>query len=121
MGKRKPTIIVDLDGVIHSYTSGWQGVDIIPDPPVPGAREALIALSEKFTICVLSTRCSQPGGAEAVREYLKKHDIVVDRVIVRKVPAVALIDDRGIRFEGDWKATAALLMDETNLVPWNKK
>ena len=37
----KPTLCVDFDGVIHSYISGWKGADVIPDPPVPGAIEAL--------------------------------------------------------------------------------
>lgn len=39
-GPRKPTVVFDFDGVIHSYTSGWKGATEIPDPPVPGVREA---------------------------------------------------------------------------------
>ena len=39
-----PTVVFDFDGVIHSYTSGWKGVANIPDPPVPGIREALADL-----------------------------------------------------------------------------
>ena len=37
----KSVICVDVDGVIHSYTSGWQGATVLADPPVPGAIEAL--------------------------------------------------------------------------------
>jgi len=33
----KPILCLDFDGVIHSYSSGWKGADVIPDPPVPGA------------------------------------------------------------------------------------
>lgn len=35
------TICIDFDGVLHSYTSGWQGEDVASDPPVPGAIEWL--------------------------------------------------------------------------------
>jgi hypothetical protein len=33
---RKPILCLDFDGVLHSYTSGWKGAAVIPDPPVPG-------------------------------------------------------------------------------------
>lgn len=33
--KYQPNVVLDFDGVIHSYVSGWQGVDDVPDPPVP--------------------------------------------------------------------------------------
>lgn len=33
---KKPILNFDFDGVCHSYTSGWQSADTIPDDPVPG-------------------------------------------------------------------------------------
>lgn len=33
---RKPLLCLDFDGVLHSYTSGWKGVDVISDFLVPG-------------------------------------------------------------------------------------
>ena len=35
------TVLVDFDGVIHSYTSPFTTPDEIKDPPVPGAFEWL--------------------------------------------------------------------------------
>ena len=37
----KKTILVDFDGVIHSYTSVLKGARVIPDLPVPGAIESV--------------------------------------------------------------------------------
>lgn len=37
----KKTVIFDFDGVIHSYTSGWRGENIIPDPPVSGIKKVI--------------------------------------------------------------------------------
>lgn len=117
--EKKQRIILDFDGVIHGYESGWQGVEVIPDPPVPGAREAIADLRETFEVVVFSSRCHQEGGVEAIRLYLELHGIEVDDVVRNKVPASASVDDRGFRFEGNWEATVAQLKGD--LRPWNKK
>lgn len=44
--KHSKILCIDFDGVLHSYESGWKGVDVIPDPPVPGALIWLRALTE---------------------------------------------------------------------------
>ncbi len=33
---KKGTVVFDFDGVIHSYTSGWQGEGVANDPITPG-------------------------------------------------------------------------------------
>ena len=50
----KPTLCFDFDGVIHSYTSGWKGAEVIPDPPVEGIKEALTELQRDYKITNLS-------------------------------------------------------------------
>lgn len=97
-----PTLILDFDGVIHSYTSGWQGIDVTPDPPVEGVKSAINELKKHFRVVVYSSRCHQEGGIEAIRKYLLKHDIWVDAIVDKKVPVVAMVDDRGITFTGEW-------------------
>ena len=68
-------ICLDFDGVIHAYDSGWQGANIIPDPPVEGAIETLYAyLDAGFTLAILSVRSALPGGIQAMRDWLGKHD-----------------------------------------------
>lgn len=49
------TIAVDFDGVIHQYSQGWQDGSIY-DPPMPGAREGLVALMSEYAVYVHTTR-----------------------------------------------------------------
>lgn len=116
-GPRKPTVVFDFDGVIHSYTSGWKGATEIPDPPVPGIREAIqhIRLAG-YRVVVVSTRCCGPEGMGAVRRYLRDNRITVDDVMMEKPPAVCYIDDRAICFDGH---PETLLEKIVNFKPWN--
>lgn len=69
----KPILTLDFDGVIHSYTSGWRGATVIPDPPVPGALEFIVAAINPFQVAILSSRSHQWGGRRAMKRYLRKH------------------------------------------------
>lgn len=114
----KQTVVFDFDGVIHSYTSGWKGVGVIPDPPVPGIKEAIDDIrAAGYEVVVVSTRCSSQEGAEAIGKYLSNHDICVDDVRKEKPPAIVYIDDRAICFDGN---PATLLGKIQAFKPWNK-
>ena len=112
----KQTVVFDFDGVIHSYTSGWKGATIIPDPPVPGIKEAIEKIRQLYHVVVVSSRCSSSEGVAAIMDYLKANDIVVDDVVMEKPPAVVYIDDRAIRFNGD---PSDLLNQIVSFKPWN--
>lgn len=117
----KQTVVFDFDGVIHSYTSGWQGKDVATDPPVPGIKEALKEIHEAgYEIVVVSTRCATEEGLKCVRHYLHEHDMLsyVDRVCMEKPPALVYIDDRAICFDG---RPENLLGAIRNFKPWNKQ
>ena len=65
------TVVFDFDGVIHSYTSGWLGETTIPDPPVPGIREALKEIhGAGYEVVVVSTRCATAKGKGAIEAWL---------------------------------------------------
>lgn len=103
------TICLDFDGVIHSYHSGWQGAAIIADPPIHGVDRAINQLRQEFRVVVHSSRCQNEQGRHAIEQWLAKHRIEVDEVCENKPPAFVYVDDRAIRFTGDWPATIAAI------------
>lgn len=99
----KKTVVFDFDGVIHSYTSGWQGIDNIPDPPVPGIGEALKEIHDAgYEVVIVSTRCSEVLGLLAINTWLEYHELFqyVDKILKEKPPAIVYVDDRAICFDG---------------------
>lgn len=71
--RKKPILCFDFDGVIHSYTSGWQGPRVISDPPVPGALEYLVEALEFFEVQIYSSRSRYIGGRWAMKRWLRYH------------------------------------------------
>ncbi len=122
--KRVPhkTIVVDFDGVIHAYTSGWRGATVIPDPPVEGALAWLRSAVERFKVAIHSARSRERGGIEAMREWLEREGLeaaVLDKLSFprSKVPAHVYLDDRGWRFDGAFPG-----LDELDAFePWHKR
>jgi hypothetical protein len=96
----KKTLLFDFDGVIHSYVSGWQGIDVIPDPPVEGIRELLEELNQIYNIVIYSSRCKDEKGLTAMQLWGLQNKIVYP-IAAEKPPAYLTIDDRAICFQGD--------------------
>jgi hypothetical protein len=95
-------VMIDFDGVIHSYTSGWNGLTPT-DPPVAGAKEFLEYLLEQgYRVDIFTARALHGGGVEAVKKWLADHDFPIVEVTATKYGAEIYIDDRGYRFEGTW-------------------
>lgn len=94
MSKR---ICVDFDGVIHRYSKGYQDGSIY-DEPVEGAKEAMEKLKEVgYEVIIFTTR-----APIEIIDWVQKHQIPYDDITKIKIPAMAYIDDRGIRFT-NWK------------------
>ena len=69
----KPILLIDFDGVLHSYKSGWQGATNIPDPPVKEALQFLVEAINYFKINIYSSRSNQFGGKRAMKKWLRYH------------------------------------------------
>ena len=120
--KTKPILSLDFDGVCHSYTSGWQGADNVPDPPVDGLFEFLEAADEEFDINIFSTRSQQEGGIDAMIDWFVEHagdsDIVNSLSFpTEKPPAKVGLDDRVLTFTGKWPD----VQDLVDFKPWNEE
>jgi O-methyltransferase involved in polyketide biosynthesis len=107
------TVALDFDGPIHQYTSGWRDGSIY-DPPTPGAIEAIRDLADQHAVFVHTCR-----DAEQVAAWLRGLGFrATDRmprgrfwnqqgellVTDRKLPALAYVDDRAVRFHS-WPQT----------------
>ena len=125
----KPILCLDFDGVIHSYTSGWQGAGVIPDPPVPGAIAFLHEAVLHFRVAIFSSRSHQDGGIMAMRTWLETYIWATPGFIMHNPPwfsaiewpiekpaAMVTLDDRAITFTGEWPSIESLLAFK----PWNK-
>jgi hypothetical protein len=121
------TLAIDFDGVIHAYSKGWQDGTIY-DPPIPGALNGLRTLMDQHAVFIhtsrepeqvmpwlegygfdvtIDERCGTcPNGVPAICADCKGSGLLTfwnhrGQLLVtnRKLPAVAYLDDRAIRFE----------------------
>lgn len=125
----RPTVAVDFDGVIHSYSTPWKNTWTIPDPPVPGAIAGLLSLLDAgYRVAVFSSRSKSMLGRIAMKRWLGREigaywldgnsifsDVETEclgdaRGVWRrfswpwfKPPAHVTIDDRCLTFNGRWE------------------
>jgi hypothetical protein len=106
------TIGIDFDNTIHSYDQGWKDGSAYGDL-IPGTKEALAYLSKKYKLVIFTARISagntgkqNPQQVKNVKDWLVKHDIAqfFSGITNVKTPDIlAIIDDRAVHFDGDWR------------------
>lgn len=128
----KPTLCIDFDGVIHSYEKGWQD-GVIYGSVTPGFFEWAEQAAQHFDLVVYSSRSKTSEGINAMMVWLyeqrKKwraaggmHEIEAPlefKFANEKPPAFLTIDDRAVRFEGNWASLDPLALKAFK--PWNAK
>lgn len=130
----KPILCLDFDGVIHSYTSGWQGAGVCNDPPVAGTLEFLEEATKHFRVLIYSSRSKSLSGRRAMKQYMRTHfdvplpfspdhwgDTLSEMLEYPwfKPPALITIDDRALTFDGIWENYSPDRL--LSFKPWNKK
>lgn len=135
--KHLPTILIDFDGVIHSYENGWQSGEIY-GTIVPGFVEWYIEAKRHFTLAIYSSRSAEGHkGIKPMQDWLAvnlkaygwEHPTVdpADLTInsfqwpTQKPAAYITIDDRCICFNGNWKEDALQPERLKDFKPWNMK
>lgn len=127
----KPTICVDFDGCIHSYERGWQGGEIY-GTVVPGFFEWVERVRDRFKIVIYSSRSKEDAGVIAMGTWLHEQrnawikaggqrDPVEPLEIEfahEKPPAWLTVDDRCVRFDGDWAMPELTVEAMADYKPW---
>lgn len=132
--KGKPILCLDFDGVIHGYQSGWQGMGVCNDPPVPGTCHFLEEATKHFRVAIYSSRSKSLIGRRAMKRYMRERFEVLltfspdhDRDTLYemlewpwfKPSAFLTIDDRALTFNGSWDIFNPQALREFK--PWNKE
>lgn len=134
----KPILCVDFDGVVHSYERGWQDGKIY-GTVVPGFFEWAERVRNHFNIAIYSSPSKTETGRREMAEWLSKRlneaiekdelPATFDRpafwlsinLANEKPPAWLTIDDRAIRFDGDWTAPELAPEALRSFQPWTNR
>jgi len=124
----KPIICVDFDGCVHSYERGWQGGEIY-GTVVPGFFEWVERVRDRFKIVIYSSRSKEEAGVVAMDLWLSEQyrlwlqstsAAVMDtfEFAHEKPPAWLTVDDRCVRFDGDWAMPELTVEAMADYKPW---
>ena len=95
--KYRKTILIDLDGVLNTYTGNFDENFI---PPIKfGAKEFLEKLSQEYDVKIFTTRNLLLASEWVLKNNLK--DFIKDVTNIKE-PSFLQIDDRCINFNGDF-------------------
>lgn len=107
---KKLTICIDFDGVIHSCEHGWQDGEIYGNV-VPGFFDWAYEAQKFFKLTIYSSRSATEKGRAKMYEWIgaqwrawdSTKAITIDFAHEKPI-AFLTIDDRCIKFNGDWSA-----------------
>ncbi len=102
----KKTLLIDLDGVLNEYTGNFDK-NFIP-PIKAGAREFLENLSKDYEIKLFTTRNRILSAKWLIENEIDK--FVTDITNVKDV-CYLFIDDRCLKFDGDFKKVENQIRD----------
>jgi hypothetical protein len=114
------TLLFDFDGTIHAYRKGWCN-GMIYDDPEPDVVETMKLLTEKgYKIVIFTARLNEDCVPDVEFEkqrmigWLNQHGIRqgthYDSMSCKKVGCLMHVDDRVVRYEGNWKSICKLLI-----------
>ena len=93
-------IAVDWDHTLYDEATGW----------LPDAKRALKVMKRKgHKVVIHSCRASYPAGEQFIRAALRTAGYPDIQVTSEKLEADVYIDDKALRYEGDWSTTLSQL------------
>lgn len=130
----KPILCIDFDGVIHSYERGWQNGEIYGSV-VPGFFEWAEKAAQLFELVIYSSRSKDEAMFTAMSLWFVdqrkkwrtsggRHeiDMPLEFSFTHEKPAAFLtIDDRAVRFDGNWSAIELSPENLRQFKPWMQR
>jgi hypothetical protein len=95
----KPTLAVDFDNTIYD---GYKVID--------GCIDVLTDLRQMYKIAIFSARPTD-GERQHMKTVLDSSGVPYDEILGVKPEFVFLVDDKAIRFDGDWNEVRTRILN----------